>query len=67
MLISLGRKFVAEILGTFLLVFFGTGAVVVTLLLVHGTISPNSFYIGISMADWLAINVVFGIALAIGI
>jgi len=41
--------------------------VVVTLLLVHGTISPDSFYIGISMADWLAINVVFGIALAVGI
>jgi glycerol uptake facilitator protein len=64
---SLGRKFVAEILGTFLLVFFGTGAVVVTLQLVHGTITPNSFYIGISMSDWLAINVVFGIALAVGI
>jgi glycerol uptake facilitator len=64
---SLGRKFVAEIWGTFLLVFFGTGAVVVTLMMVHGTITPNSFNIGISMADWLGINVVFGIALAVGV
>ena len=66
-MISMGRKFLAELLGTFLLVFFGTGAVVVTLMLVHGTISPNEFYIGISMADWLGINVVFGLAIAIGI
>ena len=66
-MISMGRKFLAELLGTFLLVFFGTGAVVVTLMLVHGTINPNEFYIGISMADWLGINVVFGLAIAIGI
>ena len=66
-MISLGRKFLAELLGTFLLVFFGAGAVVVTLMLVHGTINPNEFYIGITMADWLGINVVFGLAIAIGI
>jgi glycerol uptake facilitator protein len=65
--IPLGKKFVAEILGTFLLVFFGTGAVVVTLALVNGTLTPNVFNTGITMADWLAINAVFGIALAIGI
>ena len=66
-MIPLGKKFVAEILGTFLLVFFGTGAVVVTLALVNGTLTPNDFNTGITMADWLAINAVFGIALAIGI
>lgn len=66
-MISLGRKFVAELLGTFLLVFFGTGAVVVTLALVNGIWTPNAFNTGITMADWLGINVVFGIALAVGI
>ena len=66
-MISLGRKFLAELLGTFLLVFFGAGAVIITLMIVHGTITPNNFAIGISMADWLGINVVFGLAIAIGI
>jgi glycerol uptake facilitator protein len=66
-MVSLGRKFVAELLGTFLLVFFGTGAVIVTLALVHGTITPNVFNMGITMADWLGINLVFGGALAVGI
>lgn len=66
-MISLGRKFVAELLGTFLLVFFGTGAVVVTLSLVNGILTPNAFNTGITMADWLGINAVFGIALAVGI
>ena len=66
-MISLGRKFLAELLGTFLLVFFGAGAVIATLMIVHGTITPNNFAIGISMADWLGINVVFGLAIAIGI
>lgn len=66
-MVSMGRKFLAELLGTFLLVFFGAGAVVITLMLVHGTINPTEFYVGISMADWLGINVVFGIAIAIGI
>jgi glycerol uptake facilitator protein len=66
-MISLGRKFLAELLGTFLLVFFGAGAVIITLMIVHGTITPNNFAIGISMGDWLGINVVFGLAIAIGI
>lgn len=66
-MISMGRKFLAELLGTFLLVFFGAGAVIITLMIVHGTITPNNFAIGVSMADWLGINVVFGLAIAIGI
>jgi glycerol uptake facilitator protein len=66
-MISLKRKFVSELLGTFLLVLFGAGVVVVTILMVNGTTTPNSFNIGITMADWLGINMVFGIVLAIGI
>jgi len=66
-MISMGRKFLAELIGTFLLVFFGAGAVVITLMIVHGSITPNPFAIGISMGDWLGINVVFGLAIAIGI
>ena len=66
-MISLGRKFVSELLGTLLLVLFGAGVVVVTILMVNGSTPPNPFNIGISMADWLGINMVFGIVLAIGI
>lgn len=66
-MVSLGKKFLSELLGTFLLVLFGAGVVVVTILMVHGTTPPNSFNIGITMADWLGINMVFGIVLAVGI
>lgn len=66
-MVTLGRKFVAELLGTFLLVCFGAGVVVVTILMAQGTTPPNPFNIGITMADWLGINMVFGIVLAVGI
>ncbi|HMK53913.1 MAG TPA: MIP/aquaporin family protein [Methanobacteriaceae archaeon] len=66
-MISTGKKILAEFLGTFLLVFFGAGAVVVTILMTHGAATPNSFNIGLSMADWLGINIVFGLVLAVGI
>ena len=66
-LYSLGKKLVAEFLGSFLLVFFGAGAVVVTILMNSGVSVPNQFNIGISMADWLGINIVFGITLAVAI
>jgi glycerol uptake facilitator protein len=49
------------------LVFFGAGAVVVTILMTHGAATPNTFNIGLSMADWLGINMVFGLVLAVGI
>jgi glycerol uptake facilitator protein len=49
------------------LVFFGAGAVVVTILMTHGSPTPNTFNIGLSMADWLGINMVFGLVLAVGI
>ncbi len=66
-MISLGKKIVAEFLGTFLLVFFGAGAVVIGLLMVHGAATPNAFNVGLSMGDWLGINIVFGLVLAVGI
>lgn len=65
---SLRQKLTAEFLGTFLLVFFGAGAVVIALLLGQGGPQlPNQFSIGITMANWLAINVVFGMTIAAGI
>jgi glycerol uptake facilitator protein len=66
-MVSIGKKLVAESLGTFLLVFFGAGAVVITRMIVFGGATPNPFSIGISMADWLGINIVFGLAIAVGI
>lgn len=68
MTISLGKRFVAEAVGTFLLVFFGAGAATVTLMLAAGTTSSTPFNIGIGvlggLGDWLAIGLAFGIAIA---
>ncbi|MGZ7188305.1 MAG: MIP/aquaporin family protein [Halobacteriota archaeon] len=62
------QRCTAEFLGTFLLVFFGAGAVIIAILLGQGGPQlPNQFTIGISMADWLAINIVFGLSIAVGI
>jgi len=56
------KKFLAELIGTFLLVFFGTGAAVVTLL-ISNNINPNQVGIGIlgGLGDWIAIALVFGL------
>lgn len=63
---SLGKRCVAEAVGTFILVFFGTGAAIVTLMLAAGTTPATSFNIGIGalggLGDWLAIGLAFGIA-----
>ncbi|MDV2480506.1 aquaporin family protein [Methanoculleus sp. Wushi-C6] len=68
MTISLGKRFVAEAVGTFILVFFGAGAAVVTLMLAAGTTPSTPFNIGIGalggLGDWLAIGLAFGIAVA---
>ncbi len=68
MTISLGKRFVAEAVGTFMLVFFGAGAAVVTLMLALGTTPTTPFDIGIGvlggLGDWLAIGLAFGIAIA---
>ena len=47
MTVSLGKRFVAEAVGTFILVFFGAGAAVVTLMLAAGTTPATPFNIGI--------------------
>jgi len=68
MTISLGKRFVAEAVGTFILVFFGAGAAAVTLMLAAGTTPATPFNIGIGalggLGDWLAIGLAFGIAIA---
>jgi glycerol uptake facilitator protein len=51
------QKFLAEVIGSFILVFFGTASVVITL-----NVSG-----GIVMADWVAIGLAFGLALTVAI
>lgn len=68
MTVSLGKRSIAEAVGTFILVFFGAGAAAVTLMLASGTAPTTPFNIGIGalggLGDWLAIGLAFGIAIA---
>ena len=68
MTVSLGKRSIAEAVGTFILVFFGAGAAAVTLMLASGTTPSTPFNIGIGalggLGDWLAIGLAFGIAIA---
>jgi len=61
---SLLKRFIAELVGTYVLVFLGTGSVVTTVLLFKGwtPLPDNAFNIGISMPAWFAIGIAFGIA-----
>ncbi|MCD7781205.1 MAG: aquaporin family protein [Methanosphaera sp.] len=61
------KKILAEIVGTFILVFFGTASVVLTLLINSGVDSASIYNIGITMPDWLCIGVAFGLALMVAI
>ena len=56
------QKFLAELIGSFILVFFGTASVVLVLL-VNGGINISA----ITMADWVAIGLAFGLALTVAI
>ncbi|HOV81542.1 MAG TPA: MIP/aquaporin family protein [Methanothrix sp.] len=68
---SLMKRSLAEMLGTFLLVYFGAGSAAITLMIGRGAAPPNSFNIGIGamggLADWLAIGMAFAIAIAASI
>ncbi len=65
---SLAKRFVAEVVGTFILVFFGPGAAVITLMIANGAEKPNAFNIGIGalggLGDWLAIALAFALAIS---
>ena len=59
---NIQKKFLAELLGTFFLVFFGTGAAVVTLL-ISQDVDASNVGIGIlgGLGDWIAIGLAFGL------
>lgn len=63
---NIRKKFFAELLGTFFLVFFGTGSAVVTLL-VSDSVTPGAAGIGLlgGLGDWIAIALVFGLTVMI--
>ena len=63
---NIRKKFFAELLGTFFLVFFGTGAAVVTLL-ISDSIDSANVGIGIlgGLGDWIAIALAFGLTVMI--
>ncbi len=67
-MVSIMKRSVAELIGTFILVFFGTGAAIITLMITKGQTPPNTFNIGIGalggLGDWLAIGLAFGLAIS---
>jgi glycerol uptake facilitator protein len=64
---SLIKRSIAELIGTYVLVFLGTGAVVTAALLVKGwtPIPGNEFNVGFGISEWLAIGLAFGLAIAV--
>jgi glycerol uptake facilitator len=68
-MISLRKRFLAELIGTFFLVFIGAGAAAITLMITKGTTPPNVFNIGIGalggLGDWLAIGMAFGLTVMV--
>lgn len=68
-MISLQKRCLTELIGTFFLVFVGTGAAVVTLMITQGSTVPNAFNIGIGalggLGDWLAIGMAFGLTVTV--
>ncbi len=63
---NIRKKFLAELIGTFLLVLFGTGSAVVTLLIAD-SITPGQAGIGIlgGLGDWIAISLAFGLTVMV--
>jgi|GEM_PF-4621217 len=58
--ISLLRRSISELIGTYVLVFLGTGSVVTAVLLIEGAelLPGNTFSIGLDIAAWFAIGIV---------
>jgi len=68
---SLAKRFIAEAVGTFLLVYFGAGAAAITLMISEGAATPVPFNIGIGalggLGDWFAIGMAFALAISAAI
>lgn len=64
--VSLLKRSIAELIGTYVLVFLGTGAVVTAVLLLQGVplVQGNTFNVGIDISAWLAIGLAFGISVS---
>lgn len=60
---SMLKKLLAEALGTLILVFFGPGAAVITLLIASSAGNPGIGLLG-GLGDWFAIGFAFAIAIA---
>ena len=60
------KKVLAEIIGTFMLVFFGTGSAVIALM-VSKQFNPDNVGIGVlgGMGDWIAIGLIFGLTIMV--
>jgi len=65
------KRSIAEVVGTFMLVYFGAGSAAITLMIANGSSPPNPFNIGIGslggLGDWFAIGMAFAIAIAASI
>jgi glycerol uptake facilitator protein len=68
---SILKRLIAELLGTFILVYFGPGAIAITLMLNEGATLTNPFNVGIGglggLAEWFAIGMAFGLSAAAAI
>ncbi|HWQ65461.1 MAG TPA: MIP/aquaporin family protein [Methanospirillum sp.] len=68
---TLMRRCIAELVGTFILVYFGAGAAAITLMIAKGSNPPTPFNIGIGalggLGDWFAIGMAFAIAITASI
>ncbi|HTY90837.1 MAG TPA: MIP/aquaporin family protein [Methanocella sp.] len=64
---SLFKRSIAELIGTFVLVFFGTGIVVETVLLLQGTpaLPGNTYNVGIDIVAWFVLSLAFGVPIMI--
>lgn len=62
--ITLAKRALAELIGTYVLVLLGTGSVVTAVLILQGRapVAGNDFNVGIDITAWTAIGLAFGLA-----